>query len=538
MPDLYTVVFFAGVSLFSAALGLALSARLETRAGRRRGAGPVFADAPRRYEFREGYLLSPVDPNDAFLPDGTDRSAAFEALIEALRPLNPDLAPRMAALARRGEPFLLSGSFGQDALTLAGRAEGDRLIVTVGPSASATGREVVDGAALAALRAEAEDLRAALDAAPAAMWRQGPDGRILWANAPYFALVDRLGGAGGRGVAWPPPPLFAGQVDPLPDAGTLRRCTLSSPAAGADAALSFEVAGLRQPGGDALCTALPADRLVAAETALRSFVQTLSKTFAQLPIGLAVFDRRRELMLFNPALVALSTLPPDFLSSRPTLVAFLDALRDRQRAPEPRNYRAWRDEIARLERGAEDGTYQELWSLPSGQSFRVIGRPHPDGALAIMFEDITPEMTLTRRFRGDLDLYRAALDALPEAVAVVSDEGRLVFANAACAALWDLPAAGTGDAPPLAALIADWEARCRPTGLWDALRRAAAGTARRAGWSGEVCLNAGRRLSATVTPLPGGALSLVLRAPDEAGLPAVAFAEPQARFRSRRATED
>ena len=42
-----------------------------------------------------------------------------------------------------------------------------------------------------------------------------------------------------------------------------------------------------------------------AETALRGFMQTLAKTFAHLPTGLAIFDQHRQLALFNPALAPL-----------------------------------------------------------------------------------------------------------------------------------------------------------------------------------------------------------------------------------------
>jgi hypothetical protein len=42
-----------------------------------------------------------------------------------------------------------------------------------------------------------------------------------------------------------------------------------------------------------------------------------------------------------------------------------------------------------LEEEAASGLFEETWSLPGGQTYRVIGRPHPNGALAFMFEDIS-----------------------------------------------------------------------------------------------------------------------------------------------------
>ena len=84
--------------------------------------------------------------------------------------------------------------------------------------------------------------------------------------------------------------------------------------------------------------ALDVTEIVRAQQAQKNFVQTLTKTFATLSIGLAIFDRNRQLMLFNPALIDLTTLPADFLSARPNLLTVFDKLRDNQIMPEPKNY--------------------------------------------------------------------------------------------------------------------------------------------------------------------------------------------------------
>ena len=91
-------------------------------------------------------------------------------------------------------------------------------------------------------------------------------------------------------------------------------------------------------------------------------------------------------MLFNPALGDLTGLAPEFLSTRPTLFSLLDALRERRMIPEPRDYKHWPREMLKLEAAA--GQYMDLWSLPGGQTYRVTGQPHPDGAIALLMEDI------------------------------------------------------------------------------------------------------------------------------------------------------
>ncbi|MBF9048171.1 PAS domain-containing protein [Rhodobacterales bacterium LSUCC0031] len=541
MPELSSVVFFAGVSLLSAAFGLWVASTLIGARSLQSTKGIVFADAPRRYEFRQGYLLSAIDPNDAFLRVDTDRSTAFDLLSRALKPLNPDLPARFAGLARRGEAFLLPATFGQDLLSIAGRLEDDRLVITIGPSEPGSGRQVIDGATLLALNGEIGDLRHGLDGARCPIWRMAPDGGVVWANAAYVALAERLMASHHSRAPWALPNLFADHLDPPPEPGSLRRCHLPllphdpAIATAHEGALWFEIAVTRQSDDSLWCTALPSDRLVGAEISLRNFVQTLSKTFAQLPIGLAIFDKRRELVLFNPSLVTLSTLSPQFLSARPGFFAFLDALRDHQRMPEPKNYRSWRDEIARLERGAEDGTFQELWTLPGGQSFRVIGRPHPDGALAFMFEDITAEVSLTRKFRGDLDLHQSLLDTLPQAIAVFAADGRLALANTAYAKLWQVDLGAIVGALTVRDAIRDWQAQANTSDAWVAISNFSNPQPDRAAWDRGIVLTDGRALHLDVTPLSGGAMMVGFhhRAHDpatpcvEAPFPA-AFAPPPA----------
>jgi len=160
-----------------------------------------------------------------------------------------------------------------------------------------------------------------------------------------------------------------------------------------------------------------------------SFIQTLTKTFADLATGLAVFDRGQRLALFNPALVDLTGLPIEFLSARPGLLDFFDRLRDRQVLPEPKNYASWRARINEMIETASDGHYAEAWSLTCGLTYRVTGRPHPDGAIAFLIEDITDEISLTRRTRSQLEIRQAVLDRLDDAIAVLGPDGALILCN-------------------------------------------------------------------------------------------------------------
>ncbi|MDC1229331.1 PAS-domain containing protein [Octadecabacter sp.] len=178
-------------------------------------------------------------------------------------------------------------------------------------------------------------------------------------------------------------------------------------------------------GTETIYFAINASAVVFAQDAQKTFVQTLTKTFAQLSVGLAIFDADRRLVLFNPALVDLTGLPAHFLIGRPALFSFLDRLRG---------------QMVALEAAAAEGNYHETWLLPNGQTFRVTGKPHPNGAIAFLMEDISDEISLTRKFRSQIDTSAA--------VSVFSSSGSLIMANRAYRDLWGTDVDGS---------IASWD---------------------------------------------------------------------------------
>lgn len=497
LTDPMTILFLVGISLAAGGFTVLFGNYLA-----RRGPGPSHVllrgmDLPLIYVFRDGYLLTDPVETDPLLGAPVDRVGAWAELKEALGALNPDAGPRMEALRDHGGSFVLIGRIGEDELSVSGRLVEGRCIITVASLVPGRDKRMIDRAGLDALEAEIDLLRHGLDASRDLLWQTGESGQITWANRAYYDLLAKVDRQE-EGLTWPIRDLFPDVGGQPSEDGQPRRMRLDLPDGGAPAWI--EVSGVEH-GRGWLFTGRRIERLVAAEVSLREFVQTLSRTFAHLPIGLAIFDRRRELVLFNPALVSLSTLPGDWLSARPHLHAVLDRLREKQRMPEPKNYQAWRASLGELERAAQDGTYQELWTLPNGQTFRVIGRPHADGGVAFLFEDISQEVTLTRKFRGDLDLYQSVMDDCEEAMCVFGRDGRQVMANARYRALW--PKADSAGTVTEASRI--WQAASDPTPLWGEIRDFVGGYADRSAWSEGIVLSDGRALACRVAPLKGGA---------------------------------
>ena len=354
--------------------------------------------------------------------------------------------------------------------------------------------------------------------APLLVWQQTDDGQVVWSNAAYGDLVGTLG---------------EGQTEVFPD--------LSAKSPARELRLQpmgqtnhwFDVTTQRE-GTHLTCFASETTELVRADKSRREYVKTLGRTFADLSIGLAIFGKDRQLQMFNPALLEMSKLPFAFLSARPRLETFFDRLRELQMTPEPKDYASWREQFLAVEADAKQGTYCENWPLPDGQTFRVTGRPHPDGDFALLFEDITAEVSLTRRFRTEIETGQAVLDSLPDGIAVFSQTGTLVMTNHAYGAIW-----GCDDIQfshrDLTTELAHWQENAVTTGIWNDIRDIAQHSSERKAWAGDTLLLDGRPLRCHVTPLDGGMtlIRFASAAIAKSVVSKVTFPAPEIRARSR-----
>ncbi|MCK0151214.1 PAS-domain containing protein [Marivita sp. S6314] len=338
-------------------------------------------------------------------------------------------------------------------------------------------------------------LRPALDLAPSAIWAVDEHGMLLWANAMFDRLAEDLGGTHALAET------VATQCKSPTALGT-KRITLR-PKTGRDEHW-FDVSTHETDAGT-LYFATAVDAVVQAEEAQRNFVQTLSKTFANLTTGLAIFNRDRRLALFNPALIDLSGLSAEFLSGRPNLFEFFDKLREHQIMPEPKNYDDWRERMAKLVAAASDDRFRETWNLPDGQTYDVTGQPYPDGAIAFLLNDITAEVSLTRGFRSELETMQSLIDAMDDAVAVFNQQGILTVCNAAYKTAWNVdPDTSIADANILDA-TQDWKTGFHPNPVWPEIRDFVTRTSERASWDADLRSRDGRDVTCRIDPICFGA---------------------------------
>ncbi|MEO9822015.1 MAG: PAS-domain containing protein [Paracoccaceae bacterium] len=346
--------------------------------------------------------------------------------------------------------------------------------------------------------AKFERLERICEASPYPIWQTDKSGDVVWSNDAYAQLSEKVleqkdGSDGRRSI-----------LDLQPTDNTTRRARASVALKDLQTPSWYDVTATPQPDG-VIHHATNIDAVIRAEIAQRNFVQTLAKTFAQLSIGLAIFDRNGQLALFNPALVDLSGLPAVFLSTRPDLLTFFDRLRDNRVMPEPKNYSSWRQEIANVIKAATNGTYQETWSLDSGQTFRVSGRPHPDGAVAFLLEDISAEVSLTRNFRAELELGQSLLDTFQDGLVVFSSAGILTFCNRSYCEFWGVDPEATFVDISINDSVKTWSAECQPNPAWGDIREFVMKIGDRATWDTWIERKNGVKIFVTVAPIASGA---------------------------------
>ncbi|WP_099825049.1 diguanylate cyclase [Oceaniglobus indicus] len=424
------------------------------------------------------------------------------ALIRLLSVRFPDIGSLLNGVASREQIHI----FSRDRSEIATATRHDRRIrLTLTPAEDPDDMIRIDRPTMAAIQDELTTLRTTTDKIPVLVWRQDQTGDILWSNRAYLDTCaarapDWLPGT------WPIPRLFDvpdAALRPDRNGSAAPRVSLGDPDDPDRTWFHLSVSELDNR--DRLIAAMDVNSVVEAENSLRSVVQSLSKTFADLPIGLAVFTRDRRLTLFNPALVDLTTIAPEKLMTRPSIFGFFDELRTLQMMPEPKNYASWRDQITDLEASASDGNYEETWHLPFGRTFRVTGRPQIGGALALLFEDISTEIGTTRRLRGELETSQSVIDAFTDAVAVFSRTGVLITSNKAYDALWSRNSREGLDDLDISQAVAGWAKATAPTPMWHRVETYVTTPDRRDPWGADARLEDGRGLSCMCRQIAGGA---------------------------------
>lgn len=510
MPEFDTSLLaplLAFLGILSLGLRFVLLSRLVPQADK----ASNLSDDVQIFDFESGHLVGASALAMSALSETDLADDAQVRLIKRLSEIFPEIESRMVQAASAEQVIELSKVIetGPVSVRLEQLDRNLRLRIN-GLAAPFADHKLVDRDAFDAQSAEIDTLRDITQVAPVPTWRETPLGEIDWINPAYEQLINRAALEGGASLS-PFVRLFQSGSISKPGAEPRPRRSALKFRDGTSRIYEVHSIGHKD---HSIHFAIDASATALAEDSLRNFAQTLTQTFAELPVGLAIFDAQRHLVMFNPSLMDLTSLKPEWLSARPTLYDVLNELREQRMIPERKDFRDWRDDLVHLERSAEKGTYLETWTLPSGQIYRVTGRPHPQGAIAMFFEDITSEIALTRKIRGEKKLQDDMLDAIDEAVVAFDSQGNLRASNSHFADMWGSDPCTDNDVCHVHDIVKLWQSQSHPSPVWGDLRDFVFQRNERAEWTGTIVHKDGRTLNLKVRPLSGLITMISFSEPD------------------------
>ena len=266
---------------------------------------------------------------------------------------------------------------------------------------------------------------------------------------------------------------------------------------------NFEVTN-RTVGNQTIFLAVETSHASETKSQMSNFVQTLTNTFALLSTGLAIFDSNRQLVMFNPALGDLTRIDPAWLTRKPTLDALLERMRNDQTLGEPKDFKTWRESLPNLVTQAVNGTYEEIWTLATGETLRVVGRPHPHGAIVLLFEDISSEVSADRRQRLEVEVTQNALDMVDEAISVFSHDGEMLTANKSFVQMFNLNPFESLEGITVIHATKTWAEFFGANPIWGDAREFVTDIQNRVSWYNDIPLADDKSTRVRFVPMPNG----------------------------------
>jgi hypothetical protein len=119
-------------------------------------------------------------------------------------------------------------------------------------------------------------------------------------------------------------------------------------------------------------------------------------------------------------------------------------------------------------------------------------------------EDISDEISLTRKFRSQIDTSMAVIDNLSTAVSVFSSSGSLIMANNAYRELWGTESDSSLTSHDFTDELASWERASAPSPVWMKLSDTLKRNGNSPPWQGSVWLDSHVELTCQYAPLLDG----------------------------------
>jgi signal transduction histidine kinase len=432
--------------------------------------------------------------------DVAERVLAFGAWLEPAAAQRMEQAVETLRAEGRGFVMTLTTAAGRP-VEAEGRAVGGRAVLRL-RDVSGIERELIDLAARHdRLQSDVETLKALLDSLPAPVWARDAAGRLVFVNAAYARAVEAVDST--DAVARELEMLDRGARHEISRARSVNEpYTGRMPAIAAGQRRIFDVVDAPSGAGSA-GMAIDRTEVETMRTELARMVEAHRRVLDQLATGVSIYNVDRKLIFYNTAFRSLFDLAPALLDQTPTDSAVLDALRTARKLPEEKDYRQWKLELYEAYRSLEPK--EHMWHLPDGRTLRVVTTPNPEGGVTYLYDDVTANLDMHRRYDALIKVQSETLDHLAEAVAVFGSDGNVRLHNQAFQRMWKLAPEALNVRPHIKEVTAWCQALHDDNNVWRSLRGAVTAIDGREPMVARVERRDGMMIDMTTMPLPDGA---------------------------------
>jgi signal transduction histidine kinase len=346
-----------------------------------------------------------------------------------------------------------------------------------------------------------------IESAPFPMWYRGPDLSLGLVNSAFVAAVEARDAAEviARGSE-----LIDSPGDDSARAGALaaleagRPFVRTQPATIGGERRMLRLVDVPLATGAVAGFAVDIQDLEDARFELAQNVASQRELADRMTAGVVQFDADRTLSFFNQPFAVMAQIEPDWLAETPEFDRVLERMRENGRLPEVRDFPAWKAE-RRDWFTATAEVISEDWILASGDHWRIVAQPLPDGGLRMIVEDRTEQVRLASARDTLLRVRTATFDNLFEAISVFASDGRLYLWNKRFSEDWDLDEQWLSEHPRVDELVPAMARKLvNPTAAAQVREMVRSTTSGRRSGTGRVSMTDGRHFEFAAVPLPDG----------------------------------
>jgi len=346
-----------------------------------------------------------------------------------------------------------------------------------------------------------------IESAPFPMWYRGPDMSLGLVNSAFVAAVEARDAAEviARGSE-----LIDSPGEDSARAGALAALEAGKPYVRTQPATiggerrMLKLVDVPLATGAVAGFAIDIQDLEDARFELAQNIESQRELADRMTAGVVQFDADRTLSFFNQPFAVMAQLDAEFLAEKPEFDRLLERMRENGRLPEVRDFPAWKAERRDWFTSTAE-VLTEDWILASGDHWRIVAQPLPDGGVRMIVEDRTEQVRLASARDTLLRVRTATFDNLFEAISVFASDGRLYLWNKRFSEVWELDEQWLSEHPRVDELVPAMARRLvNPTAAAQVREMVRSTTSGRRSGTGRVSMTDGRHFEYAAVPLPDG----------------------------------